>query len=45
VERVKPGLTGFWQVNGRSEADLNGQETLDTYYIRKPTISATSLCA
>ena len=31
---VKPGLTGFWQVNGRGEADLDGQEALDTYYIR-----------
>ncbi len=27
----KRGLTGFWQVNGRSEAGLDGQEALDTY--------------
>ncbi len=32
--RIRPGITGLWQVMERSEADLNVQETLDTYYIR-----------
>ena len=32
--RIRPGITGLWQVVQRSEADLKVQETLDTYYIR-----------
>jgi lipopolysaccharide/colanic/teichoic acid biosynthesis glycosyltransferase len=31
--RVKPGLTCFWQVEGRSEIPFNGQVELDTRYI------------
>ena len=32
--RVRPGLTGLWQVSDRADGDLEVQETLDTYYIR-----------
>lgn len=31
---VVPGLTGYWQVASRSEADLLAQVELDSYYIR-----------
>lgn len=31
---IRPGITGLWQVMGRSEADINAQEELDMYYIR-----------
>ena len=30
---AKPGLTCFWQVNGRSEIDFSGQVKLDVQYI------------
>jgi Undecaprenyl-phosphate galactose phosphotransferase WbaP len=31
---VHPGITGLWQVSGRSEGDLSSQREFDTYYIR-----------
>src|SRR5262249_4842535 len=31
--RVKPGLTGMWQVNGRSNAMAGAYERLDLYYV------------
>ncbi len=32
-KRVKPGITGLWQVNGRSETDYQNRVMLDMYYI------------
>ncbi len=31
--RVKPGITGFWQVNGRSKVKFDDMVVLDIYYI------------
>ena len=33
-ERVRPGLTGLWQVSGRSRAGTVGMEKWDAYYVR-----------
>lgn len=33
-ERVRPGLTGVWQVSGRSDIGTDGMERWDTYYVR-----------
>ncbi len=33
-DRVRPGLTGLWQVSGRSEAGTSGMERWDAYYVR-----------
>lgn len=33
-QRVRPGITGLWQVSGRSAATLPEQQRLDTYYVR-----------
>jgi exopolysaccharide biosynthesis polyprenyl glycosylphosphotransferase len=35
---VKPGLTCFWQVGGRSEIDFAGQVRLDIAYIRSESV-------
>jgi undecaprenyl-phosphate galactose phosphotransferase len=31
---VKPGITGLWQVSGRSEVDFHSRVDLDVWYIR-----------
>ncbi|MCB1026851.1 MAG: sugar transferase [Microthrixaceae bacterium] len=31
--RVKPGITGMWQVNGRSESSFADYQRLDLYYV------------
>jgi lipopolysaccharide/colanic/teichoic acid biosynthesis glycosyltransferase len=31
--RVKPGLTGMWQVHGRSDSSFADYERLDLYYV------------
>lgn len=35
---VKPGLTGYWQVNGRSETDFNTRMKMDMDYIHDRTL-------
>lgn len=37
-ERARPGLTGLWQVSGRSESGHAGMPKWDTYYIRNWSI-------
>jgi Undecaprenyl-phosphate galactose phosphotransferase WbaP len=35
---VRPGMTGLWQVSGRSDLDYDNRVKLDMYYIRNWTI-------
>jgi lipopolysaccharide/colanic/teichoic acid biosynthesis glycosyltransferase len=32
--RVRPGLTGLWQVSGRNDTSYEERVALDTYYVR-----------
>jgi len=34
IAKVKPGITGLWQISGRSELPFNKRIALDEYYIR-----------
>lgn len=36
--RVRPGMTGLWQVSGRSESGNQGMERWDPYYVRNWSI-------
>jgi Undecaprenyl-phosphate galactose phosphotransferase WbaP len=36
--RVLPGLTGLWQISGRSDSGTSGMEKWDTYYVRNWSI-------
>jgi Undecaprenyl-phosphate galactose phosphotransferase WbaP len=36
--RVKPGISGFWQVSGRSDTSYTERVKLDTYYVRNWSI-------
>ena len=38
VLSVKPGITGFWQVTGRSEVAFDKRIEMDAYYARKRSI-------
>jgi len=35
---IKPGITCFWQISGRSEIDFSGQVQLDVNYIESQTL-------
>ncbi len=37
-DRVRPGITGLWQVSGRSESGTKGMERWDAYYVRNWSI-------
>jgi lipopolysaccharide/colanic/teichoic acid biosynthesis glycosyltransferase len=36
---IKPGLTGMWQVNGRSELSWEESVRLDLYYVENWSIT------
>ena len=38
VGRVKPGLTGLWQVSGRNDLRYEERVTLDSWYVRNWSI-------
>lgn len=38
VLSIKPGLTGAWQVNGRSEVNFDKRIEMDAYYVKKRSI-------
>lgn len=33
ITSVKPGITGYWQVNGRSEKDFKERTSMDVAYV------------
>lgn len=39
VLSVKPGLTGYWQVSGRSEINFDKRIEMDAQYVKKRSIS------
>lgn len=36
--KVKPGITGYWQVSGRSEVNFDKRVEMDAYYARKKSL-------
>jgi undecaprenyl-phosphate galactose phosphotransferase len=34
ITKVKPGITGLWQVSGRSQLSFDERLTLDEYYVK-----------
>ena len=35
MHKVKPGITGYWQVEGRSDVNFDKRIEMDAYYARK----------
>lgn len=33
-KRIRPGMSGFWQVSGRSDTDYDERVEMDSYYVR-----------
>lgn len=38
ILRVKPGITGYWQVNGRSNVDFESRLLMDVWYVKNRTL-------
>lgn len=38
ITKVRPGLTGYWQVNGRSDIDFDKRMDMDVYYAEKKSL-------
>lgn len=38
VLSIKPGITGFWQVSGRSEVNFDKRIEMDAHYVRKRSL-------
>lgn len=38
VMQAKPGITGYWQVSGRSEVDFVKRITMDAHYVRRRSL-------
>ena len=38
IVKVKPGITGFWQINGRNDIDFEERTQMDINYIRTRTL-------
>jgi len=36
--KIKPGITGYWQVHGRSEVNFDKRVEMDAWYARKQSI-------
>jgi lipopolysaccharide/colanic/teichoic acid biosynthesis glycosyltransferase len=37
---VRPGITGLWQVSGRSETSYESRVALDVAYVSRPSLLA-----
>lgn len=38
MHKIKPGITGYWQVEGRSDVDFDKRIQMDAYYAKKKSI-------
>lgn len=38
ITSVKPGITGYWQVNGRSQTDFDERTSMDVAYVRDQSL-------
>ncbi len=38
MHKVKPGITGYWQVEGRSDVNFDKRIEMDAYYARKKSL-------
>lgn len=43
-ERVKPGITGWWGCNGRSNIDYRERLELEYYYVRNCSLHLDAIC-